>query len=127
MGKQIVQIDDLADAIISELAAYDQEVTDGMKKEVKRAAKECRDEIRSGSPKRTGGYAAGWSDKVVYEDRGDIRIEVYNKTDYQRAHLLENGHAKVSGGRVEGTPHIAPAAEHAAEKLEENVKVLVKG
>ena len=49
-----IKIDDLADAVISELAAYSQEVTDGLKQEVKAVAKECKKEIQQNSPVLTG-------------------------------------------------------------------------
>lgn len=83
-----VRPDELATAILSELKNYDQAVTDGVKKEVRQVAKECRQDIVSGSPVLTGDYKAGWRDKVAYESYSDIRMRVFNKTDYQLTHLL---------------------------------------
>ena len=37
-------------------------------------------------------------------------------------HLLENGHAKRGGGRVEGKVHIATAEEQAIKNFEERLK-----
>lgn len=121
-----VKIDDLASAITKELTDYKQKVTDGIKREVETAAKECKNEIQQNSPVDTGSYREGWKKQTVYEGAEDIRINVYNRTDYQLAHLLEYGHAKVNGGRVNGKPHIRPAAEQAEQKLLKKVKVMVK-
>lgn len=122
-----VSVDNLANAILEELENYNQDVTDSLKVEVKKVSKECLSDIKNNSPKNTGDYKKGWRLKTAYEDYGDIRIIVHNKTDYQLTHLLEAGHAKSSGGRVEGIPHIQPAEEKAAEKLMKKVKVIVKG
>ena len=62
-----VRPNELATAILSELKNYDQAVTDGVKKEVRQVAKECRQDIVTGSPVQTGDYKAGWRDKVAYE------------------------------------------------------------
>lgn len=115
--------------IAKTVAEYTSEVTAGVKKDVRDVAKECRDEIKENSPVRPGGgsYKKGWSQTTSYETTNDLRITVYNRTDYQLAHLLENGHAKVNGGRVPGKPHIRPAEEHAEVELERRVKVTVKG
>lgn len=122
-----VKIDELADAIIKELSEYNQEVTDGVKQEVKSVANECKTGIQQNSPSQTGRYRKGWRVKTMYESAEDIRISIYNKTDYQLTHLLENGHAKVNGGRVEGKPHIGPAEQNAEQKLLNRVKVVAKG
>ena len=127
MANRKVSMDGLADAIAQELAAYNQEVTDGMKDAVKEAAKECKEQIKQNSPVLTGGYRTGWADKVLYDGREDIRITVYNRTDYQLAHLLEHGHAKVNGGRVAGKAHIGPAAQDAEDKLLREIQVVVRG
>lgn len=122
-----IKVDDLAKAVAEELAQYSQDVTDGVKKEVRQVAKECAQEIRQSSPVLTGSYRKGWRDEVAFESREDIRVTVRNKTDYQLTHLLEHGHAKAGGGRVEGTPHIAPAEQSAEKKLVSGVKAVVRG
>lgn len=127
MANQKIPIDGLADAIAKELAAYNQEVTDGMKDAVKEAAQECTKQIKQNSPVLTGSYRKGWTDKVMYDGREDIRITVYNRTDYQLTHLLEHGHAKINGGRVAGKAHIGPAAQDAEDKLLREIQVVVRG
>lgn len=124
---QHVEIANLADAIAQELETYRQDVTDALKRDVKAVAKECKQDIQQNSPVLTGSYRKGWQDKVAYEGDEDIRVIVRNRTDYQLTHLLEHGHAKVSGGRVEGNPHIGPAEQRAEKKLLKRVKVVVKG
>ena len=123
-------IDGLADAVQAELEAYSQDVTDGIKEDCRQVAKECRDEIKQNSPELTGDYKKGWRVKTNYESREDIRLTVHNKTDYQLTHLLEKGHAGVGGtakGSAPAYPHIAPAEQHAAEKLVKKAKTRVKG
>ena len=110
-----VRPDELTTAILSELKNYDQAVTNGVKKEVRQVAKECRQDIVTGSPVQTGDYKAGWRDKVAYESYSDI--------------LLEHGHAG-PGGTAKGSarpfPHIGPAEQKAEQKLLTRVKVVIK-
>lgn len=122
-------VNGLAAAIAKELEQYSQDVTDGIKKEVKQVAEECKLEVQRNSPvgkgKRRGRYQRGWRTRKAFESAQDIRMEVYNKTDGQLTHLLENGHAKVNGGRVDGIPHIRTAEQNAEKKLLGAVKVVV--
>ena len=122
-----IKIDELASAIAEELESYRQDVTDELKREIKTVAKQCKQDIQRNSPVLTGDYRKGWQDKVAYEGDEDIRVIVRNRTDYQLTHLLEHGHAKAGGGRVEGKPHIGPAEQRAERKLLKRVKVVVKG
>ena len=122
-----VSIDGLADAVAKELASYSQDVTDGVKKEVKQVAKEMVQELKQTSPKDTGKYAKGWKKKVEFENNEDIRVRVYNSTKPQLTHLLEHGHAKQNGGRVNGKPHIGLAEQEAEKKLTNGIKVVVRG
>lgn len=131
-----VKVNDMAKVLAAELQEYCQDVTDGLKTDVKTVAKEAVKELKATSPvdkrktTRRGRYAKGWSDAVAYESPLDIRVEVHNKTDYQLAHLLEFGHEVVVGGKVvghyDGIPHIRPAEENAEDKLMKKVKVRVR-
>lgn len=122
-----VSIDGLADAVAKELAEYNQDVADGVKKEVKQVAKEMVQELKQTSPRDSGDYAAGWREKTEFESDEDIRERVYNAKKPQLTHLLEHGHAKQNGGRVNGKPHIGPAEQEAEKKLTNGVKVVVRG
>lgn len=121
-----IPIDKLSTEIEAELAKYSQEVAEQIKIDVQDAAKECVAEIKQKSPKRTGKYRRGWRTEVVFESNEDLRIVIHNKTSGQLTHLLELGHAKVNGGRVEGRPHIGPAEQRAKKNLIEKAKVAVR-
>jgi BMFP domain-containing protein YqiC len=122
-----VKIDDLANVIAQELENYSKEVSKDVKKAVKEVSAEMTENIRNDSPKHTGDYAKGWTTKKEFENDDEIRIRTYNKTDPQLTHLLEYGHAKVNGGRVEGHPHIQPNEEKAKKELEERIAKAVSG
>lgn len=122
-----MKIDGMADAIVRELSAWSKEVVGALKEEVQAVGENTAKELRQTSPKRRGAYARDWASKVTYDDWQDIRVTVYNKRHYQLTHLLENGHAKVNGGRVNGFPHISVAEENAARDLEKKVKVRMSG
>lgn len=123
----VVDIDDLADAIAEELRAYSDEVAEQLKADIKQVAKECVKDIKKNAPKDTGTYKKGWKVKVAYENEDDIRVVIHNRKHYQLTHLLEHGHAKVGGGRVEGKTHIRPAEQRAEEKLLQRVRVNISG
>lgn len=123
----MIDIDDLAEAIAAELQAYSEEVTEQLKEDVTEVANECVKEIMNNAPKLSGDYKKGWKVKKAYESDSDIRIIIHNAKEYRLTHLLENGHAKVGGGRIEGKPHIAPAEVNAEKKLLERVKVSISG
>lgn len=121
-----IPLNELEVEIVKELKAYSNEVAEGIKKAVNDVAKETVRTLKTTSPRDTGKYARGWTFKVEFESPEDIRVRISNRTKWQLTHLLENGHAKVNGGRVDGKPHIRPAEQAAADKLVGAVKVVIK-
>ena len=123
-----IPLNELEVEIVKELKAYSDEVAEGIKKAVNDVAKETVRTLKTTSPRslRGGKYARCWTFKVEFESPEDIRVRISNRTKPQLTHLLENGHAKVNGDRVDGIPHIRPAEQAAADKLEGAVKVVIK-
>lgn len=111
-------VDDLANLVMDGLREYSELADTAMKKAVRKTAASVRKEISENAPKRTGDYAKSWATKKVTENSHKLEITVHSKNRYQLAHLLEHGHAKRNGGRVNGKPHIAPAEENGADLLE---------
>ena len=122
-----IDIDDLTAAIMDELQSYSDEITEQVKADVKQVAKECVADIKNNAPELSGDYKKSWRVKTAYESATDIRVVLHSAKHYRLTHLLENGHAKVGGGRVEGKPHIAPAEQRAEKKLLKKVKVSISG
>lgn len=122
-----VHFNELSVALEKELKEYSQAVADNIKEAAKDIAEECCEEIRDASPVKTGKYKRGWKIKVEHESRENIRVVVHNADKPQITQLLEKGHAKVNGGRVEGIPHIGPAEERAKRKFLRKVEEAVKG
>ena len=110
---QNVQIGELADAVMETLKEYADLAAEDVKQAVRDAGETVRKEIRANAPKDTGEYAKSWAVKT---------LTVHSKNRYQLAHLLEYGHAKRGGGRVEGKAHIAPAEEKGIRQLEEEIE-----
>lgn len=122
-----IPISELSAEIESALADYGWDTADEVKKEVKAVASQTIQRLKSTSPKKTGKYASGWTSTVAYEDKEDIRVNIHNRKKPHIAHLLENGHARINGGRVEGIPHIGPAEEEARRELYGKIKVVLRG
>lgn len=71
-------------------------------------------------------YASGWTSEVQ-KTRVGVTGVIYNNKQPGLAHLLENGHAAVNGGRVEGRPHIKPVEDAIVKEYEEAIKNAISG
>lgn len=122
-----IRIDSLGTEIAKMMEEYASEVAADTKAEARAVAKETVKELKKTSPdgpgSRKGHYKDGWASKVESENAVSIGIRIYNKKKPGLTHLLEKGHAKRGGGRVESIPHIGPAEKQAAKEFEKRLKV----
>lgn len=127
----MISINNLSDEIAKVLSEYSQDVSEKVDKAVDEAGNDLIQELTSTSPARKckngGRYHKGWRIKVAFDGKGNKRIIVHNKSDFQLTHLLEFGHIKVNGGRVSGIPHIKPAEQKAVDMFIKKVEEAVKG
>lgn len=128
MSKEVVSISEVEKVIMKALEDYGKDAQEAIALTLPTVGKETAEELRNTSPKRSGkgggAYAKGWKSQIDTRKRSknNSAIVVYNKTHYRLTHLLENGHAKVNGGRVAARPHIAKAAQNAEEKAIKRIK-----
>lgn len=118
----MTDIDGMASEIMKGLTEYADLADTEMKKAVRKTATAVKKEISANAPEKTGTYAKSWAAKKTKENSHSLEMTVHSKNKYQLAHLLEKGHAKRGGGRVAGTPHIAPAEENGIQLLEKLIE-----
>ena len=107
------------------LSMIPQKVDNVIDEASKVVSKEAVNKLKASSPKgkgkKSGQYAKAWSTKKV-----DNMTVVYNRTDYQLTHLLENGHDIVRNGKkighFNGIKHIKPVEEEVQERMVEEVE-----
>ena len=121
MGRKI-PISQLSAAVMEQLNEYAELATEDMKEAVKKAGTTVRKDIEASAPRDTGDYAKSWALKTTKESSNALQVTVHSRNRYQIAHLLEHGHAKRGGGRVEGKAHIAPAESYAIKEIEAEIR-----
>ncbi|CAI3226989.1 conserved hypothetical protein [Clostridium neonatale] len=118
-----IKIKGLSDEIVKALSEYTSEVIEGIEKEKETVSEKAVKRLRETSPEGdTKRYKKGWRVSDI-----DGKKVVHNKTDYQKTHLLEYGHAKVNGGRVAAIPHIRPVEEEVIKEFTKGVEKVIKG
>lgn len=121
MGIERIQPIDLTVSVRELLDNYSREVQESVDKAVQTAGKQALKSVKQRSPVKTGTYKKGWRLKKqksgAQKDKHSITI--YNASKPYLTQLLENGHQKAGGGRVEGIPHIRPAYQEAQTLLEQ--------
>jgi Mg2+ and Co2+ transporter CorA len=122
---ETVTIDQLAVEITQAIADYTDDVVQAIEVEVETTAKAVQADIKADSPRRTGEYAKGWARKKE-KQQGAISYTIYNKNKPTLTHLLEYGHAKRGGGRVEGKPHIEPAVDRHIPAMERRIEQIIE-
>lgn len=104
---------------------YTSEVSEAIEKEVDSTAKETLKEVKATAPRDRPKYYKGFALKTD-KSGGQVVKVIYNKTHPGLVHLLEIGHAKVGGDRVDERPHLRPAYDKYAPRLEKNIERIIK-
>ena len=121
-----IQIDELASEIANGLSEYTQDIIQGINEKSEMVSNAAVKKLKQNSPKKTGKYARSWKLQTEkYHGEPDRHI-VYNGKHYWLTHLLEFGHVKASGGRVEAKPHIGPIEEETAEEFVREVEEVIR-
>lgn len=120
---QTIQISEMEKVIMDALEEYAEKASEVIGETLPLVGQETAQDLRATSPKRTGDYAASWT-YGMQTSRGSKKrnkLVVYNKNHYRIVHLLEKGHAKKNGGRVEAIVHVKPAQDRAEQKAIERI------
>ncbi|GGE26885.1 HK97 gp10 family phage protein [Streptococcus himalayensis] len=116
-----IGLDELGTIIANELEEYVNHTTDTMREVVEEVTNDAVDTLKATSPKKTGRYARGWKSKETINTNTALAKTIHNRRP-GLTHLLEDGHAKQNGGRVEGRKHIAPVEKQAIQSFEEKLR-----
>ena len=106
---------------------YSKDIYRGIKEASIEVADKGAKTLRQTSPKKTGKYRRGWRVKT-YEGAYDTMSVIYNATNWQLTHLLENGHI-TRNGRTKTKPivHIYPVEQECIKEFEEDtIKIIEK-
>ena len=121
-----ISIDQLAKEIAQGLADYSQDVVEKVNASSEKVGKAAVKRLKETSPKDKGKYAKSWRVKTEPQVGQPNTLIIHNKDHYYLTHLLEHGHAKKGGGRVEGKPHIRPAEEQVIKEFMAEVEEAIK-
>ena len=132
MSGTIVRIDELGEAIRSEIDAMNKEVIEKCNEAAEKAAAQGVKDLKATSPVREdgysrkyppGSYAKSWTKKKEGNTLGVQNYTIYNSKHYQLTHLLEFGHVIAgTGKRSKSFPHIAKVNESVAQQFIDEVE-----
>lgn len=105
----------LADELDKILTQYTDEVMEVTREVLEEVGKDAVKDLKKTSPRRRGKYAKSWTSQNEKSPTG-YSVTIYDKKRYYLTQLLEKGHAKRGGGRVDAIKHISTANDEAQEK-----------
>lgn len=123
MGKRY----DIEIEIMRELTRYTEEVAQEIEEAADRRAKEAVKTLKETSPrseKKHKHYADSWAIQKQ-KSGGTLEITIYNRRKPHLTHLLEYGHLKRGGTRVNGIPHIEPVQEKLNREFEADCEEII--
>ena len=118
---QKVDISKIDTAIMKALDKYAEDLQGNLDTITKSVARAGARELQQKSASAFKGekYQKGWKVQIN-NSRTGTTATIYNQRP-GLPHLLEKGHAKRNGGRVEGRPHIAPVEEELIDKFQKEI------
>ncbi|ADL52146.1 HK97 gp10 family phage protein [Clostridium cellulovorans] len=120
-----IDISRLAATITETIGSYTEEISEAIEVEVNQTTKDTLKKIRETSPSDRGKYKKGFKITKIKE-RGQVKNVIWNKKYSGLVHLLEFGHAKRNGGRVQAVKHVEPAFDSVAGDLEDRIKSIIQ-
>ena len=115
MSNQLINVDQLNDAIANALSEYNESVVESLKSNTKKAMKDLVKNTKATAPvgKREKHYRDNITSKKLRDNAvGMSQLWYVKGDDYRLSHLLNNGHALRNGGRSRGTNFIGKAVDH---------------
>lgn len=132
MSGTIIRVDQLEEAIRSEIDAMNKTVIENCNKAAEKAATQGVKQLKATSPVRSdgyrrkyppGSYAKSWTKRREGNTLGVQGYTIYNAKHYQLTHLLEFGHVIAKTGRRSvARPHIAAVNEAVAQQFVKEVE-----
>lgn len=111
------------------LNEYSEDIQDGIKEEAQSIANQVVADLKATTNTykiRTGKYNKGWRINTK-AGRGYVNHTVWNATDWQLTHLLENGHINRDGKtRAKAFVHIKPVEDKYVNQYTKDVEKIIK-
>lgn len=126
---EFITADKLSETINKALTEYNENVVEGLKKQTKRAMKDLVTNTKADAPvgKRQKHYRDHITSGTLSDTKFGIEKVWYVRgSDYRLSHLLNNGHAKKNGGRVEGTNFIGKNVERIVDWYTPAIEEVIK-
>lgn len=117
-----ISLEQLPEAIDEILSEYSGQILSNLPEITDKVGKKGVQALKSSAKNKFNGkkYAGGWRSQTEYTRMG-ATVTIYNGRLPGLPHLLEHGHAKRNGGRVEGRAHIQPVEEKLIKEYERKI------